>query len=149
MDLVLNILKQLGADNSFVYQLAVIVVVFIIAKFLFLDHLQAVIERREAKTVKLEGDAEKQFDEINKIQDEYKQKIQTASKEVREKLTAHKSEIIKKEEARYRSNEAEINTYIEKTRSEVEAEINEKKEEVLKEADKLATNLVKKLSKEI
>lgn len=149
MDFVLNILKQLGADNSFVYQLGIIIVVFIIAKFLFLDHLQAVIERREAKTVKLAGQADKQFDEINKIQDEYKQKIQKASKETREKLTAHKAEIIKKEEARYRSNEVEINAYIEKTRAEVEAEIQDKKEEVLKEADKLATNLVKKISKEI
>jgi len=149
MDLVLKILVQLGADKSFFYQLAIILIVFVIARFLFIDHLQAVIERREDKTVKLEGDAEKQFDEINKIQDEYKQKIQGASKEMRAKLESNKNEIIKKQEARYRSNEAEINAYLDKTRAEVEAEINEKKEEVMAEADKLAANLVKKLSKEL
>ena len=95
MDLVLKILVQLGADKSFFYQLAIILIVFVIARFLFIDHLQAVIERREDKTVKLEGDAEKQFDEINKIQDEYKQKIQGASKEMRAKLESNKNEIIK------------------------------------------------------
>ncbi|MAZ49324.1 MAG: hypothetical protein CME65_12245 [Halobacteriovoraceae bacterium] len=149
MDLVLKILVQLGADQSFFYQLGIILLVFIIARFIFIDHLQAVIERREDKTVKLEGDAEKQFDEISKIQDQYKEKIQGASKEMRVKLESNKSEIIKKHEARYRSSEAEVNEYLDKTRAEVEAEINEKKEEVMAEADKLAANLVKKLSKEL
>ena len=149
MDLVLKILVQLGADQSFFYQLGIILGVFVIARFLFIDHLQAVIEKREDKTVKLEGDAEKQFDEINKIQDEYKQKIQVASKEMRTKLESNKNEIIKKQEARYRENEAEINAYLDKTRAELEAEVNEKKEEVMAEADKLAANLVKKLSKEL
>lgn len=149
MDLVLKILVQLGADQSFFYQLGIILLVFIIARFIFIDHLQAVIERREDKTVKLEGDAEKQFDEINKIQDQYKEKIQGASKEMRIKLESNKSEIIKKQEARYRSSEAEVNEYLDKTRAEVEAEINEKKEQVMAEADKLAANLVKKFSKEL
>jgi F0F1-type ATP synthase membrane subunit b/b' len=148
MDLVLNILVQLGADKSLVAQLVIIIVMFILAKVLFLDHLQNIIERREEKTVKLEGDAEKQLDEINKIQDEYKAKIQSASKEMRSKLEASKSEITKKEEARYRESEKEINAYIEKTRSEVTAEINEKKNEVLSEAEKLASSLVNKISKE-
>ena len=68
---------------------------------------------------------------------------------MRIKLESNKSEIIKKQEARYRSSEAEVNEYLDKTRAEVEAEINEKKEQVMAEADKLAANLVKKFSKEL
>ena len=149
MDLVLNILKQLGANESLFFQFGIVLVAFFTAKVLFIDHLQAVIERREDKTIKLEGDAEKQFDEITKIKNEYKEKIQSASKEMREKLEVNKTEIIKKEESRYRESEAEINAYFEKTRKEVEVEINEKKTEILNEAEKLASNLVKKISKEI
>ena len=100
MDMLIGIFEQLGADQSIVYQITIVIVMFIIAKFLFINHLQDVLETREDKTVKLEGNTEKQFEEINKIQAEYKEKIQTANKQVKAKLETAKAEIIKSEEGK-------------------------------------------------
>jgi F-type H+-transporting ATPase subunit b len=147
MDVVLGIFDQLGADKSLIYQLVIFIVMFIISKFLFFNHLQFVIENREEKTVKLEGNAEKQFEEINKMSSDYKEKITNAHKEAKEKSSSEKAKIVKELESKYREHEKEINTFVEKSREEANKEIGAKKEEILSEAEQLANNLVQKLSR--
>lgn len=146
MDMFIGILEQLGADKSVAYQIAIIVAMFVIAKFLFVNHLQNILETREDKTVKLEGNTEKQFAEITKIQNDYKEKIQTANKAARSKLEVSKAEIAKAQEANYKIQENEINEFIAKSRKEVEEEISGKKDEILADAQSLSANLVQKIT---
>ena len=75
MQMLLDIFGQLGADISLWHQLAVVVLMYFIAKFLFLDHLQRVLDVREEKTIALDSKADEQFAKIEKIQNDYKEKI--------------------------------------------------------------------------
>lgn len=147
MDMVLGILKQLGANETIWQQFVIVTAMYFLAKFTFLDHLQNVIETREEKTVKLEGNAEKQFEEINKLSNEYKEKITSANKEAKAKLDAQKKEISKEFEAKYRAEEKSINNYIDSTRKDIEADLAQKKDQVLSEAETLSNSLVEKIAK--
>lgn len=147
MDTLLSVFQQLGANETLLYQFIIVVVMFFLTKFLFLNHLQAVLDTREDKTVNLEGSAEKQFDEIEKIQKEYKEKVQSATKEIKAKSDSVKAEVTKKQESKYREEEKEVNAYVEEARAKVEAELNEKKTAVLSEAEKLADDLVQKMAR--
>ena len=120
MDMVVDVLKQLGADETILHQLAIVIVMYLLTKFLFLTHLQAILDNREEKTVLLEGSAERQFDEVEKIQKEYKEKIQTVSKEIKNKTDKTKAEIAKREESKYREKEKEVNSYIDEARTKIE-----------------------------
>ncbi len=143
----LDIFTQLGTDQSILYQFILIAVLFVASKFLFLQHLQNVIETREEKTSKLEGNTEKQFADINKLQNDYKQKIHTANKEMKTKLDDGKTTITKKYETQYRGEEKTINEFFEKSKKEIENEIADKKTAVLSDAQDLAKSLVNKIAK--
>lgn len=149
MEMFVDIFEQLGANESLVYQFVIVVVMFFLTKYLFINHLQSILDVREDKTVNLEGDAEKQFGEIEKAKKAYKEKMQSINKSLKEKTEIAKNDIVKREESKYRSEEKEVNSYIENTRKEVESEINSKKATVLKEAEQLASNLVEKMTKGI
>lgn len=145
----LDILKQLGTDQSIFYQFVVIIVVYAIAKLVFINHLQALLDTRDDKTLKLEGSTEKQFEEIEKIQLAYKEKLRIANKGLKEKLEIGKNEITKSHEATYRSNAGEINKFIDNSKKEIEADIKSKREKVLADAEDLANSLVQKITKDI
>ncbi len=147
MEMIVSVFKQLGVNESLIYQFAVVLVVYFLAKFLFLDHMQKLLDLREDKTVNLEGAAEEQFAKIEKDQKEYKEKMITVNKRLKETLDTKKAEVVKSEEAKYRAEEKEVNAYIETARKEVEQEIAGKKESILKEAEQLSTGLVQKLTK--
>lgn len=147
MDAVVAIFEQLGADKSLLYQFVIFVVVFVVAKFGFFQHLQNVLETREDRTVKLEGNAEAKFEEVNRLSEEYKQRIHTANKEAREKFDKEKFSVEKDEETRYRSKEKEISEYVDNSRTELLQGLQAKKDQVMKEADQLAETLVQKITK--
>lgn len=142
-----EIFVQLGTDQSILYQLVIIIVMFALSKFIFIKHMQSVIETREDKTSKLEGNTEKQFQEIERIQKAYKEKIQLANKEVKKQLDDGKDVLSKKYETEYRSEEKVVNEFINKSKKEIEAEISEKRTGVLSDAEELAKNLVNKIAK--
>jgi len=149
MEMFINIFMQLGTDESIVHQFVIIITMFTLSKYLFINHLQAVLDFREDQTINLAGNADKQFAEVEKIQTAYKEKMQTAHKELKLKTDVIKTEIVKREEAKYREQETEVNAFIEKSRKEIEKEIQDKKEVVLNEAEQLAGGLVQKLAKGI
>lgn len=142
-----DIFIQLGTDQSILYQFAIIIIMFAISKVIFIKHMQSVIETRIDRTSKLEGNTEKQFEEIEKIQKAYKEKIQLANKEVKKQLDEGKNELSKKFEAEYRSEEKVVNEFIGKSKKEIEAEISEKRTVVLSDAEDLAKSLVNKIAK--
>jgi F0F1-type ATP synthase membrane subunit b/b' len=147
MDSVIAIFSQLGADSSIVFQFAIFVTTFLLAKLLFFNHLQKVLETRTEKTVGLEDSAEAKFEEINRMSKEYKEKISEANKEAKSTLDTHKTEIIKTEEKRYRDYEQEVNAEVDQARKKVESEISEKKEQIMNEAESLATSLVNQITR--
>lgn len=147
MDSVIAIFSQLGADQSLLYQFVIFVTTFILAKLLFFNHLQKVLETRTEKTIGLEDSAEAKFEEINKMSQEYKDKISVANKEARTTLENKKTEVIKAEEARYRSIETEVNAQVDEERKKISADINDKKEQIMNEAQGLASNLVDQLTR--
>ena len=147
MQMLLDIFGQLGANMSLWHQLAVVVVMYFVAKFLFIDHLQRVLDVREEKTVALDSKANEQFAEIEKIQKDYKEKMSSVNKRLKQKLDESRAKIIKTEEEKYRAEEKTVNEYIEKSRQELEKEIESKKEEVMKEATQLSNDLVQKITK--
>ena len=63
MEMFVDIFKQLGANQSLIHQFAIIVIVFYLSKSVFIKHLQQILENREDRTVNLEGNAEKQFED--------------------------------------------------------------------------------------
>lgn len=147
MESVIAIFAQLGADSSLIYQFVIFITTFIIAKLLFFDHLQKVLEYRTERTVKLEGSADAKFEEVSKLSSEYKDKVQEANKEIKSKIELQKTELIKTEELRYRELEQKVSLEVEASRKKVTEEIEQKKELILNEADGLATKLVEKITR--
>ena len=147
MDLVLSIFQQLGADKSIFVQFVIVTIMFVLSKHLFFGHLQNVLDTREDKTTKLAGAADKQFEEVNQMAEQYKEKIQAANKDLKSNLDTSKNDIIKSAEARYRTSETESNSHVEASRKEIEAEVKSQEEQVLSQAQNLADNLVEKITK--
>lgn len=147
MDIVLGIFSKLGVDSSFIYQCIIVVVMVFACKFLIFGHMQKIIEGREEKTVGLSGSTDEKLIQVSEIQAQYQQKIQTANKNAKVKIDELKVKIAKKEEAKYREHENEINVFIEQAKNGIQAEIRVKKEAILSEAGKLSNSLVEKITK--
>jgi F0F1-type ATP synthase membrane subunit b/b' len=145
MDTVKAIFTQLGVDSSLLPQFIIVAVIFIVAKFLFLNHLQFVLENREDKTVKLESSADQTLENVNKMAQEYKAKIDSANKESMKIISAKKAEIQTRHGETFKKTEREINQFVENSRQEFEKEIQANRGKFLGEVDTLAGDLVKKI----
>ncbi len=139
------IFTQLGVDSSLVPQFIIILLAFIIAQFLFLGKLQEVIETREEKTVKLENSADETIEKVQKMQIEYKAKIEEANRGALKIATEKKQKITQKYTDQYKQTEKEVNAYVDQTRNEFTKEIAGSKEKYLSEADSLSNSLVQKI----
>jgi F0F1-type ATP synthase membrane subunit b/b' len=147
MDMVLGIFKQLGADETLWVQFGIIVVMLVLSKFLFLTHLQTVLETREEKTIGLEGNADKQLEDVNKLSESYKSKINSANKDVRAKIDSEKTALTKELETKYKAEEKTVNNYVDESRKLAEVKVSEQKEKVLAEAEELSLSLVQRITK--
>jgi len=145
MDTVKAIFTQLGVDSSLLPQFIIVAVIFIVAKFLFLNHLQFVLENREEKTVKLESSADQTLENVNKMAQEYKAKIDSANKESMKISSAKKAEIQARYGETFKKTEREINQFVENSRQDFEKEIQSNRSKFLGEVDSLAGDLVKKI----
>lgn len=139
------IFTQLGVDSSLVPQFLIILVVFVIAQFLFLGKLQEVIETREEKTVKLENSADESIEKVQRLQSEYKAKIEEANRSALKTSSERKQKITEQYTEQYKKTEKEVNAYVDQSRNEFTKEIEGNKEKYLSEADTLAQSLVQKI----
>ena len=139
------IFTQLGVDSSLVPQFVIITVVFIIAQFLFLGKLQNVIETREEKTVKLESSADETIEKVQRMQNEYKIKIDEANRTALKNSTEKKQSITQKYTDQYKQTEKEVNAFVDNSRNEFTQEVTANKDKYLAEADTLAQSLVQKI----
>jgi len=147
MDMVLNIFIQLGADKTLAVQFVIVCIMLVASKFLFLSHLQEIIEKREEKTVGLEGSAEKELERVNALSEEYKSNLNAANKEIRENTETKKNTISKELESKYRDEEKSMNDYIDESRKSAELKVSEQKEKLFGQAEELTASLVQKITK--
>ncbi len=145
METVKAIFTQLGVDSSLLPQFIIVFVIFIIAKFLFLNHLQFVLENREEKTVKLESSADNTLEQVNKMAQEYKGKIDSANKESMKIITAKKAEIQARYGETFKKTEKEINQFVEESRQSFEREIQANRSKFAGEIDGMANELINKI----
>lgn len=143
----MEIFVQLGADSSLMYQSIIVLVVLILAKVFFLNHLETLLVKREEATTGLENNAEKQFEEIEKLEKQYENKMASAHKEVKSYLDEERAEISKKIEADYKATEKTINSEVDKKREEAQSLANAQKQEILSNSEELSELLVTKVTK--
>jgi F0F1-type ATP synthase membrane subunit b/b' len=141
----MEILTQMGVDGSLAYQFVIIVLVFVVANFLFLGKLQDVLEIREEKTVKLENSADETLEKVTSMQTEYKQKIEGANREAIKTSTEKKQQISQKYSEQYKSVERDVNNFVDQSRNEFSKEIANNKDKYLAESEALAQTLVQKI----
>lgn len=141
----MEIFTQLGVDDSLPYQFAIILIVFIIANFLFLGKLQNVLEVREEKTVKLENSADETLEKVTSMQNEYKLKMDNANRAALKNSTDKKQELNQKYTAQYKQSEKEVNTFVDQSRNDFGKEVASNKDKYLAESDALAQSLVQKI----
>ncbi|MCE3013853.1 MAG: hypothetical protein LW878_12375 [Proteobacteria bacterium] len=145
MDTIKAIFTQLGVDSSLLPQFILVFVIFILAKFLFLNHLQFVLENREEKTVKLENSADDTFEKVNQMSKEYKAKIDSANKEAMKVLNQGKTAIQTKLGDELKKTEKEINSFVEDSRMNFEKELKANSAKFHSEVDGMAQELVTKI----
>jgi F0F1-type ATP synthase membrane subunit b/b' len=145
MDQVVSIFAQLSVDQSVFKLFAVVIVLFFVIKGLFLAKLQFIIETREEKTVKLEGSADSTFEKVQKLNDEYKLRTQSAQSEAQRFFSDEKEQIIKRHDSEYKNIEKDMEVFLNQSRKEIEKDINERKSDVLAKSGELAEQLVNKL----
>lgn len=139
------IFTQLGVDSSLVPQFVIITLVFVVAQFLFLGKLQSVLETREEKTVKLESSADETIEKVQRMQTEYKAKIEDANRTALKNSTDKKQKITQKYTDQYKQTEKEVNAFVDNSRNEFTKEVAGNKDKYLAEAETLAQSLVQKI----
>ena len=139
------IFTQLGVDSSLVPQFLIILAAFIIAQFLFLGKLQSVIETREEKTVKLESNADETIEKVQKMQADYKSKIENANRSAMKVSSEKKQKIVQKFTDQYKQTEKEVNAFVDQSRNDFKKEVEGNKSPYLAEADSLSQTLVQKI----
>jgi len=145
MDTIKAIFTQLGVDSSLLPQFVLVFIIFILAKFLFLSHLQFVLENREEKTIKLENSADDTFEKVNQMSKEYKSKIEAANKEAMNVLNQGKTAIQNKLGEELKKTEKEINAFVEESRLNFEKELKANSAKFHSEVDGMAQQLVTKI----
>ncbi len=139
------IFTQLGVDSSLVPQFIIILGELIIDKSLFLGKLQSVLETREEKTIKLETTADETIEKVQKMQVDYRLKIDEVNRSTQKLATEKKEKIIQKYSEQYKITEKEVGSFVDGSRNEFAKEVEMNKEKYLSEADALSKSLVQKI----
>ncbi|GEM_PF-678818 len=147
MDTIVVILTALKIDKTVLIQFGILIVFFNIIAPLFFKRLQDIIEYRESKTTKLESHAHAIYKQAEDLAEQYKAKVEKTHADSQVHTSKKKNEVLNKERELLKSAEDQINSEYETRRAQILKEVSEKKSVVMAEADKLAGNLVEKLTK--
>lgn len=142
---IINIFKQLGVNETFFIQFAIVIVIFNLLSLVLFKKLKEVLDNREAKTTKLEGEAHAVYKRADELAAQYKAKIDETHQQAHQHHTKNKEEIAKKNKEGFKSAEAQINAEYEGKRKVMIAEVEQVKNKSLAEVDSLSKNLVQKL----
>jgi F0F1-type ATP synthase membrane subunit b/b' len=145
METVQAIFTQLGINASLLPQFIIVVVMFILAEFIFLGKLQEVLETREEKTVKLENSADETFEKVSKMQSDYKTRVDQASNEAMKIASQKKAKLTAQYTEQFKNAEKEVANFVEQSGNEFETQLNAQKGKLLSEVDGLSNSLVQKI----
>ncbi len=145
MEKVYQILDQLNLNSSIFTQFAIVVVLYLIAKFVFFNQLKHVIELRIQKTSKTEDSANELVEKFETLKEVYEKKIDTTYKEIQETKNTEKKSIDSQLAQVYKKNEEEVNDYVEKSKAEVVSELSKQRDVVLSKTDEFANQLIEKI----
>lgn len=145
METVQAIFTQLGINASLLPQFIVVVVMFILAEFIFLGRLQDVLETREEKTVKLENAADETFEKVTKMSTDYKTKMDQASNEAMKISSEKKAKLSAQYSEQFKSAERDVTNFVEQSSAEFESQLTAQKGKLLSEVEGLSNSLVQKI----
>ena len=147
MDTIVIILKALKIDQTALIQFGILLVFFNTIAPFFFKKVQDVLELREGKTVKLESHAHDVYKKAEDLAEQYKAKIEKTHQDSQFIAQKKKAETLNKEKEILKTFENNLASEYETRKLKIQNEISEKRTIVLAEADKLAGNLVEKLTK--
>ncbi len=147
MDTILVIINALKIDKTALIQFGILLVLFNILAPMFFKKLQEVLEKREGKTTKLENHAHAVYKQAEELADQYKAKIEKTHSDSQLHTQKKKSDVMNKERDQLKSAEEKINSEYDERKNKILKDLSEKRTVVMAEADKLAGNLVEKLTK--
>lgn len=145
MEMLQTILNQLNINSSVFTQFAIVLALFIVAKYLFYSKLQEVLESRHQQTTGLESQADAAFEKVEVLKEEYENKMSGARLKAQAQLKEAKQEIIKKFDSKYSEREAIVENRIEEANQKITGEVNSQKESLLGQSQNLANDLVAKI----
>jgi F-type H+-transporting ATPase subunit b len=147
MDTIVIILQALKIDKTVLIQFGILFVFFNILAPLLFKRIQEVLEYRESKTTKLESHAHAVYKQAEDLAEQYKAKVEKTHAESQQVTTKHKNEVLEKSRDLIKSAEDQINSEYETRKLKIVKDISEKRTVIMSEAEKLAGNLVDKLTK--
>lgn len=147
MDTIVIILKALKIDQTVLVQFGILLLFFNILAPLFFKKIQEILEYRESKTTKLESHAHTIYKQAEELAEQYKAKVEKTHAESQHVAQKKKAEVLDKEREFLKTEEEKINAEYDDRKNKIVKEMSEKRVAVMAEADKLAGNLVEKLTK--
>lgn len=119
MEQVLDILQRLGVDNSFFIQLALILFMLIVLKFLLLDLLSKILSERQERTFKLEGVSNQLFSKVDLLSKQYKEQSDKAFSDSKKVLFEGKRKIVQDKKSILKNVEDELKKRVESEREKI------------------------------
>ena len=147
MDMIVTIFKSLGVDQTVFLQFITLIIVFILVSNLLFSRLKEVLDLRETKTTKLEGDAHQIYKKADELKEQYKAKIEKTHQESNHHAQTKKNQFLKESRDLIKSAEEKLNAEYESKKATILANFKNKREKSLAEVDSLSKNLVDKLTK--
>lgn len=147
MDTIVIILKALKIDQTVLIQFVILLFFFNAIATLLFKKIQAVLELRENKTVKLESNAHNVYKKADDLAEQYKAKVEKTHQDSQDITQKKKSAILNREKEILKAEEDKLSSEYEEVKSKIQIEMSEKRKVIMAEADKLAGNLVEKLTK--
>ena len=129
-------------------QFLVVTVIFILCMKGFFRDLLSVLQERESKVTMSALEAEKKMNEVERLAQSYKEKVEQLYRETQEDLRKRRGVITSREDRRYGEQTVAFSKEFEVEREKVREEILLQKKEVFKESQNLAKALTGKLSGE-
>lgn len=145
MEMLKTILNQLNINTSVFTQFVIIFVLYIIAKYLFYGKLQEILEKRQHDTTGLDSQADKTFEKVEALKNEYENKMSGARLKAQATFHQAKEEITKKLDEKFHQRVVLSEKRIQEARIKMNQEISEQKETLMGESKNLAQNLVEKI----
>ncbi len=142
-----EIIYKLGWDPTFWWQLAILLVMFFILKFLLFDKLIAVLEERENQTTKLFAEADGLRHRTEEIEKQFQGRLDEARNDIKKLNGAKHEELMSIERVEIQKLSKELDEIYDKKQIEINGKHEEARKEALRHADELSEALVEKLVK--